>query len=120
MTRLSLRIDLERGRIGPGKIALLERIAETGSISAAARALKMSYKRAWDLVEEASRVLGRPVAETKAGGPSGGGAILTPAGRELVERFRAIEQAAQFAARQHIKALEAVTGSLGKRPEIDP
>jgi molybdate transport system regulatory protein len=106
MAKLSLRIDLDGGgRIGPGKIALLEKIAETGSISAAARAMSMSYKRGWDLVDETSRLIGRPVAVTRAGGARGGGAKLTEAGRDLVHRYRAIEKAAAAAAEPHIAAL---------------
>jgi len=107
MATLSLRIDLDGGgRIGPGKIALLEKIGETGSISAAARAMGMSYKRGWDLVDETSRLLGRPVAQTRAGGARGGGAELTEAGRDLVRRYRAIEAGAAAVAREHIAAIE--------------
>ncbi len=112
MARLSLRIDLDSGgRIGPGKIALLEKIAETGSISAAARALGMSYKRGWDLVEETSRLVGSRVVETQSGGAHGGGARLTEAGRDLVRRYRAIEQAALAAAKEHMAAIESGAGS---------
>ncbi|MFZ1680439.1 MAG: LysR family transcriptional regulator, partial [Rhizobiaceae bacterium] len=64
MIRVSLRLDFDQGRLGPGKIALLEQIAETGSISAAARALAMSYKRAWDLVEAVNRVFPEPLVST--------------------------------------------------------
>jgi len=105
---LSLRIDLDpQGRIGPGKIALLEAIEETGSISAAARALDMSYKRAWDLVEETNTIFGKPVVSAKTGGKKGGGAELTKFGRALATRFRAIERAALKAAGSHIAALQA-------------
>lgn len=90
--RLSLRIDLDgAGRIGPGKIRLLEQIDACGSISAAARAIGMSYRRAWNLVEEAGRIIGSPVVVAKTGGKSGGGAELTPAGHALVRRYRTIE-----------------------------
>lgn len=106
MPVLSLRIDFEDGgRIGPGKVALLEKIAETGSISSGARAMGMSYKRAWDLVDETTRLLGTPVVETRAGGAQGGGAQLTAAGREVLNRFRAIEEAAAEAAREHVEAM---------------
>ncbi|MEX0957489.1 MAG: LysR family transcriptional regulator [Rhizobiaceae bacterium] len=106
MPVLSLRIDFEDGgRIGPGKIALLEKIAETGSISSGARAMGMSYKRAWDLVDETGRLLGAPVVETRAGGARGGGAQLTPAGERVLERFRAIEEAAAKVAEPHIDAM---------------
>ncbi|SMD02568.1 molybdate transport system regulatory protein [Fulvimarina manganoxydans] len=111
MARLSLRVDLEPGgRIGPGKIALLETIAAFGSISAGARAMQMSYKRAWDLVEEMNALFGRPVVAAKTGGRRGGGAELTPLGLSLVTRYRAIETAALAAAKPQIEALEAELG----------
>lgn len=102
---LSLRIDLPQGRIGPGKIALLEAIGREGSISAAGRAIGMSYKRAWDLVDETNRLLGTPVVSASPGGRRGGGAALTEAGRALVEDYRAIERAAQGAAAPRLAAL---------------
>lgn len=104
--RLSIRVDLASGtRIGPGKIAVLEEIARSGSISAAGRALKMSYRRTWELVEELNRGLGTPVVDTSAGGSGGGGAVLTKVGRTIVERYRAIELDAAEAARKHIQAM---------------
>jgi molybdate transport system regulatory protein len=102
---LSLRIDLPGGRIGPGKIALLEAIAREGSISAAGRALGMSYKRAWDLVDALNRLLGTAVVAASPGGQGGGGALLTDAGRDLVADYRAIERAAQRAAEPRLSAL---------------
>ncbi|MDO9713067.1 winged helix-turn-helix domain-containing protein [Paracraurococcus lichenis] len=98
-TRVTIRLDLASGgRIGPGKIALLETIAETGSIAAASRALGMSYPRAWKLVEELDAALGEPVVSRAPGGRNGGGATLTEAGRTLILRYRAVEMAAQRAA----------------------
>jgi molybdate transport system regulatory protein len=111
MASISLRIDLDpQGRIGPGKIDLLEQIATFGSISAAARAMNMSYKRAWDLVEEMNRLFGKPVVAAKTGGRRGGGAQLTPAGLAVVTRFRAIERAALAAAEPQLAALQAEIG----------
>ncbi|MEQ8298899.1 MAG: winged helix-turn-helix domain-containing protein [Nitratireductor sp.] len=108
MPTLSLRIDLDpEGRIGPGKIALLENIAACGSISAAARDMAMSYKRAWDLVEEMNRIFGKPLVAARTGGKRGGGAELTSVGLAVVKRFRAIEEAASSAAAGHISALQA-------------
>jgi len=108
MAALSLRIDLEpEGRIGPGKIALLESIATYGSISAGAREMNMSYKRAWDLVEELNTIFGKEVLSAQKGGRHGGGAQLTPVGLALVSRFRAIERAAHAAAEAHLAALQA-------------
>ncbi|MFL5257725.1 MAG: winged helix-turn-helix domain-containing protein [Rhodopila sp.] len=104
--RLSIRLDLASGaRIGPGKVAVLEEIARSGSISAAGRALKMSYRRTWELVEELNRTLGTPVVETAAGGSGGGGTVLTKAGRAVVSSYRAIELDTALAARKHLQAL---------------
>lgn len=104
--RLNIRIDLAGGlRIGPGKIAVLEEIARSGSISAAGRALRMSYRRTWELVEDLNTGLGAPVVETAAGGSGGGGTVLTPAGKAVIERYRAIEVDAAAAARKHLLAL---------------
>lgn len=107
MPSLSLRIDFDRaGRIGPGKIHLLEQIAAFGSISAAARGMDMSYKHAWDLVEEMNRLFGKPLVSTQTGGKDGGGAQLTPVGLAVVTRFRAIERAATAAAKSQLEALQ--------------
>jgi molybdate transport system regulatory protein len=108
MPSLSLRINLDpEGRIGPGKIALLEEISSSGSISAAARAMDMSYKRAWDLVDDLNRLFGKPLVAARTGGKSGGGAALTPLGQSVVTRFRAIENAAIEAAVHQLEALQA-------------
>ena len=107
MPSLSLRVDLNPGgRIGPGKIELLEKIAAFGSISAAGRAMNMSYRRAWELVEELNAIFGKPVVDCQAGGRHGGGARLTTLGLALVTRFRAIERAAEEAASPHLTALQ--------------
>lgn len=103
---LSVRIDLDsEGRIGPGKILLLEHIGTCGSISAAGRAMDMSYKRAWDLVDEINRICGRSAVERQTGGKNGGGAILTPFGLSLVARYRKIERDAASAVRKDLAAL---------------
>lgn len=112
---LSLRIDLDaNGRIGPGKIELLENIQASGSISAAGRAMDMSYKRAWDLVDEINRICGRPAVERQTGGINGGGANLTPFGVTLVARYRRIERAAAAAARKQLLALRSDIGRQRK------
>jgi molybdate transport system regulatory protein len=105
---LSVRIDLDaEGRIGPGKIQLLENIQACGSISAAGRAMDMSYKRAWDLVDEINRICRHPAVERQTGGRNGGGAVLTPFGTSLVNRYRKIERAAASAVRKDLQALRA-------------
>jgi molybdate transport system regulatory protein len=94
--RVSIRFDLPSGgRIGPGKITLLEAITREGSIAGAARALGMSYPRAWALVEAVDAALGVPAVSRAPGGHRGGGAELTEAGRALIARYREVEAAAQ-------------------------
>ena len=105
---LSVRIDLDsEGRIGPGKIDLLEHIQACGSISAAGRAMEMSYKRAWDLVDDINRVCGQSAVARQTGGKNGGGAVLTPFGLSLIARYRSIERAAATAARKQLVALRS-------------
>jgi molybdate transport system regulatory protein len=109
---LSIRLDLACGaRIGPGKVAVLEEIGRSGSISAAGRALRMSYRRTWELVEDLNRTLGVPVVETAAGGSGGGGAVLTAVGKTVIERYRALEMDTALAARKHLLAINRVCGS---------
>jgi molybdate transport system regulatory protein len=104
--RLSIRIDLASGgKIGPGKIAVLEQIARTGSISAAGRTLKMSYRQTWDLIDALNQGLGTPVIEVAVGGTGGGGSVLTEVGKAVVNIYRAIEVDAALAARKHLSAL---------------
>jgi len=91
--------------VGPGKIDLLEAIAATGSISAAAKRLAMSYRRAWLLVDTMNRCFKVPVVEAEAGGRRGGGAALTPLGAEVVRRYRHAEALAARAADAELAAL---------------
>ena len=108
---LSLRIDLDaEGRIGPGKIALLENIQKFGSISAAGRAMDMSYKRAWDLVDEINRICRQAAVERQTGGKNGGGAVLTSFGQSLVTRYRKIERDAASAVHKDLVALRSDIG----------
>jgi molybdate transport system regulatory protein len=105
---LSLRIDIDDDeRIGPGKIQLLEQIRESGSISAAGRAMDMSYKRAWDLVDEVNRICRQPAVDRQTGGRNGGGAALTPFGESLVAHYRKIERDAATAVRKELAALRS-------------
>jgi molybdate transport system regulatory protein len=105
--RLTIRIDFAGNRrVGPGKIRLLELIDETGSISAAGRAMAMSYRRAWLLVESMNTSFRRPAVEAQSGGRRGGGARLTPFGRELIARYRTMERDAVDAAKAHVGAIE--------------
>ena len=107
MARLSIRIDMvPQGRIGPGKIALLEGIDKYGSIAAAGRSLGMSYRRAWELVAETAGLLGAAVVITQTGGKRGGAATLTPLGQEAVRRYRAAEAEASRAAARELEGLQ--------------
>ncbi|HEY4341782.1 MAG TPA: hypothetical protein VGM97_17695 [Steroidobacteraceae bacterium] len=102
---VAVRLRLDIGSdcsIGPGKIALLEQIERSGSLSKAARILKMSYRRAWLLLEDLNRTLGQPVTTASVGGAGGGGARITPFGRHVIATFREIENAASGAAAQKL------------------
>jgi molybdate transport system regulatory protein len=99
--------------LGPGKAQLITHIDETGSISAAARAMGMSYRRAWQLVEALNASFVRPVVMTEVGGRRGGGALVTPFGRALVRRYRAMEEKASAAI---AKDLHEITRCLRKKP----
>jgi molybdate transport system regulatory protein len=91
MARLRVSIVFDSGsRIGPGKGKLLESIRDTGSISAAAREMGMSYKRAWLLLDSINQAFTEPVVTAAPGGAGGGGARLTPFGAEVLERYNRI------------------------------
>jgi len=83
--------------MGPGKAELIARIGATGSISAAARDMGMSYRRAWQLVEAINQSFNKPVVVTAVGGKRGGGASVTEFGQELVAQFHAMEDTASVA-----------------------
>jgi molybdate transport system regulatory protein len=117
MAELFLRIDLGAERmLGPGKVRLLEMIDEAGSISAAGRAMGMSYRRAWVLVDETNRCFAAPVVEARPGGKAGGGAALTAFGREVVAHYRAIERHAATAAAHDLQALQAAAADRAQAP----
>ncbi len=93
MPKIRLLIGADTA-LGPGKAALLEEIGRTGSISAAGRALGMSYRRAWMLADSINNRFREPLVETSTGGRGGGGARLTETGRAVLERYRAMEEKA--------------------------
>jgi molybdate transport system regulatory protein len=116
--RLTVRVDFGAERaLGPGKIRLLEAIGKTGSISRAGRALGMSYRRAWLLVDDMNRCFRAPVVTTQPGGVRGGGAALTPFGLELIEKYRAIEARATAAAKPQLQALVNSLRQRRARPQ---
>ncbi len=100
---LNLRIRVMLGEqiaIGPGKVALLEALRDTHSISAAARSLGMSYRRAWLLVDEMNASLRAPAVVSAAGGARGGGSELTEVGLRIIELYRRLEAQARVANRE--------------------
>jgi molybdate transport system regulatory protein len=78
--------------LGKGRVELLGRIEATGSISKAAKAMKMSYKAAWDAVDAMNNAMGTPVVESATGGSRGGGSRLTDAGRRLIAEYQSLEK----------------------------
>jgi len=98
--------------MGPGKAELVERIGRSGSISAAAREMGMSYRRAWQLAESLNGTFREPVVTTSIGGTRGGGARVTPFGKRLVARFRAMEGKASAAIAADLRYF---AGQLRKR-----
>jgi molybdate transport system regulatory protein len=106
MARITLRIDLDgKGSIGPGKVRLLELIEEKGSIRQAGNQLKMSYARAWGLVKDLGDTFGKPVVDASPGGKAGGGAKLTPLGRQVITAYRQAERNAAKATARELAVL---------------
>jgi molybdate transport system regulatory protein len=106
--QLKLRMRINVGEViavGPGKIALLEALAETGSITAAAKRLGMSYRRAWLLIDELNGALRQPAVASATGGSQGGGSVLTDTGLQLIALYRRIEADALQAGRADIRKL---------------
>ncbi|WP_136419081.1 winged helix-turn-helix domain-containing protein [Herbaspirillum sp. ST 5-3] len=115
---MSPRVDLKlrlwcNGEIalGPGKAELLAAIAHTGSISAAARSLEMSYRRAWLLVDTMNRCFTEPLVVTLAGGKRGGGAQVTAAGQDVLTRYRRMQDKAKAAISADLEALSPLLKS---------
>ena len=107
--RFRIRIsDGETIAVGPGKVALLEAIDKTGSLTAAAKSLDMSYRRAWVLLDEMNRSLREPAVQSAKGGAAGGGSVLTEAGRRVVALYRTVESKSTVACRAEIRKLLAM------------
>ena len=105
----NFRLQIKHGvALGPGKVALLELIAELGSISQAGKAMHMSYRTAWQLVTSMNEDFVEPLVASTRGGARGGGAGLTPMGRDVLLRYRAMERRAMAAVADDIGQLEAL------------
>jgi len=114
----SLRIRIvfdEDAMLGPGKADLLERIRETGSIAAAGRAMSMSYKRAWMLVEDMNRAFRDPLVDSTRGGAKGGGARLTEAGETVLAHYRKLEEIMTEAGAARIGTLHSMLRDVSDR-----
>jgi molybdate transport system regulatory protein len=96
--------------IGPGKADLLEAVAETGSISSAARRMKMSYRRAWLLIDTMNQCFRQPVVDTATGGKGGGGAQITDFGCAALKEYRAMEKRAAGAIERSMPAFDRMLG----------
>lgn len=97
--------------MGPGKADLLRAIEETGSISAAARKMEMSYRRAWMLVDSMNQTFKWPVVVTLTGGKAGGGAAMTDFGREVLQRYSAMEEKARASVAMELRSFSAMMNS---------
>jgi molybdate transport system regulatory protein len=114
--RTHVRVDFtDDVSIGPGKIGLLEQIERSGSLSAAARELDMSYRRAWLLLHSVNSGFSEPVAELSVGGVEGGGAQLTGFGKQLVADYRKLEQQVDDLAQKTFAAVRT-----GREPPKEP
>ncbi|MCP1572164.1 molybdate transport system regulatory protein [Herbaspirillum rubrisubalbicans] len=114
----TLRVRVMQGdtiAFGPGKADLLQAIAQTGSISGAAREMGMSYRRAWLLVEEMNRCFASPLVATATGGARGGGAAVTELGQEVLARYRRMQKKAATAIAADLRHLH----SLMHEPEVE-
>ncbi|MDP3488909.1 MAG: LysR family transcriptional regulator [Phenylobacterium sp.] len=115
MTKISLKFDFANGeRLGPGKVDLLEQVRDHGSIAAAGRAMGMSYRRAWLLIDRLNHMFLEPVVVTQLGGRGGGAAGLTPFGEDVVACYRALQAKTAAAVADDLAVLEAAL-----RPKVD-
>lgn len=103
---------------GPGKADLLEHVAAEGSLTAAANAMGLSYRRGWALLNDLNTLFDGPLVETRKGGQGGGGsAELTPLGREVLERYRRMLAAAEVAVVEDLRWMQGRT--VKTRPELE-
>jgi molybdate transport system regulatory protein len=119
--RVRFRVDFgDQCSVGIGKVELLEAIDRTGSLSQAARALKMSYRRAWLLMADLNSSFDEAVVDTVTGGAHGGGAALTPFGARLVAGYRQLESTLQPLANRCLSDLRKRVASRGAKPRVSP
>lgn len=113
--KVTVRVDLDPTHaIGPGKIALLEKMQDCGSLSQAARDLDMSYRRAWLLLDSLNRSFREPLVMTATGGSGGGGSMLTELGNAVVSAYRSFEAETNARAARHFAAIHSEVVSVRK------
>jgi molybdate transport system regulatory protein len=117
--RVTIRLDFETcNSIGPGKIALLEKMRDSGSLSQAARELGMSYRRGWQLLASLNQSFKEPLVETAVGGSGGGGSTLTPLGESMIRAYRTFEKEAnRRAERQFRRFVSALNTGRSASPK---
>jgi molybdate transport system regulatory protein len=116
MSHVLLRLYLNSDRpLGPGKVKILESIRDGGSISKAARGMKMSYRSAWLLVDSMNALFKKPVVDTTLGGRGGGAATLTDFGADVIHRYRTMERATRRAIAKDLAALERCLRSTPRK-----
>ncbi len=114
--KVRLRIDFDDlHAVGPGKIALLERMRDCGSLSQAARELDISYRRAWQLLDSLNTSFNEPVIVTSVGGKGGGGSEITKLGLALIDTFRALEKEVTSLAQRSFKPLRTRVAPASKQ-----
>ncbi len=100
-------INEEQGHfIGLGRVRLLEKIKETGSITKGAKAMKMSYRQAWQMVEDMNQRSEKPLVEKILGGKGGGGAVVTATGEKVIKLFYSLEQKVMKLSKELSKKIE--------------
>ena len=117
---LTLRIEFERGWLGHGKVELLEHIARTGSLAAAARSMQMSYKRAWELLAATNELFIEPVSVSLPGRNVEGSTQLTPFGERVVALYRAVERRSTTATAAAVQELNAASRPLRQAARRSP
>lgn len=116
-TRMRIRLYFDGGGMfGPGKADLLTGIDATGSIAAAGREMGMSYKRAWTLVETMNAMFREPLVVSQRGGAKHGGAVLTEAGRRVLQTYRTLESNTRKATASEVTALETLLAEPAAQP----
>lgn len=119
--KVTVRVDFDPDNaIGPGKIALLEKMRESGSLSQAARDLNMSYRRAWQLLNSLNQTFREPLVLTNIGGAGGGGTTLTALGESIVSSYRSFEKEMNARAEKYFGSLPGTGGArtTGSRRSI--